>query len=322
MKKIIFSVVAVFLLTTIRAAPPKQKINPPQNAQSSAVTYTFSGGRFGDNLLAYIHAKWIAYRYKIPLLYKPFDYSDQLALHTLEQLYHNQRYATSVTLGKGAEVQPNAYSTLYVLPYFPHSSYEHHMCDKRGDPPLPHFRVNFDDQAFKAVLRQMIKPLYEIKKPEIPKNCTSVALHMRRGLAFDGPSHQFAAPHKEPPLSYYISQIRVLSNLYAGKPLYVHLFTDDLEPQKILGSLRSELTDLNIVFGTRESGNSHTSNVLDDFFAMRDFDCLIRPESNYSICVELIGDFEVVCSVENVEWENNFPRVSKARLSIKTMSPK
>ena len=54
---------------------------------TSAVTYDFSGGRFGDNLVSYCHAKWISYKYNIPLLYKPFDYSDQLMMDVLEIPY-------------------------------------------------------------------------------------------------------------------------------------------------------------------------------------------------------------------------------------------
>ena len=52
----------------------------------SAVTYTFSGGRFGDNLLSYSRAKYVASLYGIPLLYIPFPYSDYLMMHNLERI--------------------------------------------------------------------------------------------------------------------------------------------------------------------------------------------------------------------------------------------
>ncbi|HEV7737800.1 MAG TPA: hypothetical protein VGO47_10580, partial [Chlamydiales bacterium] len=42
---------------------------------TQAITYEFSGGRFGDNLLAYFHAKWVSYKYNIPFFYKEFPYS-------------------------------------------------------------------------------------------------------------------------------------------------------------------------------------------------------------------------------------------------------
>ncbi|MFA5306719.1 MAG: hypothetical protein WC365_04680, partial [Candidatus Babeliales bacterium] len=52
----------------------------------SAVTYGLSGGRFGDNLLCYVHAKWISYKYHIPLLYFPFEYSSHLVFDEAELL--------------------------------------------------------------------------------------------------------------------------------------------------------------------------------------------------------------------------------------------
>ena len=51
---------------------------------TSAITYTLNGGRFGDDLASLTKAEWLSYKYDIPLLYKPFQYSDQLMLHELE----------------------------------------------------------------------------------------------------------------------------------------------------------------------------------------------------------------------------------------------
>ena len=45
------------------------------------------GGRLGDQLIAYMHAKWVSYLYDIPLLYKPFHYSNDLVLDDKEELY-------------------------------------------------------------------------------------------------------------------------------------------------------------------------------------------------------------------------------------------
>src|SRR5579862_7273227 len=69
---------------------------------SDAVTYEFTGGRLGDNLLSYLHAKWISHTRQIPLLYKPFPYSSELCLHDIEIPY---------TLDSSLD--------LYVCPYFP-----------------------------------------------------------------------------------------------------------------------------------------------------------------------------------------------------------
>ena len=140
--------------------------------------------------------------------------------------------------GKGEEINLGLNSVLYLVPYFPYSHYEHLAVNKRNNTTLPFIHIDYDDQEFKAELRRMIKPLYALSKPDIPKNCTTVALHMRRGLAFDGPEHCIKVPWKEPPMSYYLTQIRSLYNFYGNQPMYVHLFTDHLHPQEILKKLR------------------------------------------------------------------------------------
>jgi hypothetical protein len=325
MKKSVVVLFSILLLATAAVhSKPKKKpsalSSQTQNMASNAVTYEFSGGRFGDCLLTYIHAKWIGYRYQMPVLYRPFKYSEQLALHALEPLYDKEmlsNFRTQVVLAQGESVHPEARSVLFRVLYFPHSVYEHYFCNRRDPSNLPFFHMDYEDPAFKAELRKVIRPIRVLPKMELPKDCTTVALHMRRGIGFDGPDLKFTTPYKEPPLSYYVSQLRILLNLYPEGPLYVHLFTDDPNPQALLEELKEELAGLNIIYAARESQNSHNSNVLEDFFAMLDFDCLVRPESNYSICAEILGDFKAVCSVEYIQWEKNQPYVSKSRVVVK-----
>ena len=38
--------------------------------------------RFGDNMMAYIWSKWHAYQQDLPFCLRPFEYSNQLALHS------------------------------------------------------------------------------------------------------------------------------------------------------------------------------------------------------------------------------------------------
>ncbi|NDE82059.1 MAG: hypothetical protein EB051_00365 [Chlamydiia bacterium] len=312
MKKSVIIFGFVFFVMTTGKVHANQKRHFPLNS----VTYSLSGGRFGDDLLSYIHAKWISYRYGIPLIYKSFKYSNQLVMHEIELLKEEQmisRFRKQLTLGKGDRISHEFSSVLYIVPYFPHSSYEHLHYDLN----FPYFHMDYDDPEFKSILRKAIKPLSELSKPQIPKDCTSVALHVRTGIGFDSPEFKSEWPHKGPPISYYLNQLRILSNLYQSKPLYVHLFTDDPQPQDLLKIFRDELSDLNIIFSARESGNSHNLHVLEDFFAMLDFDCLIRADSNYSICVEILGDFQAVCSVEHVAWKNDLPYIDKSRVVVK-----
>ena len=90
----------------------------------SAVTYEFSNGRFGDNLLTYFHAKWISYQAGIPLLYKPFPYAEQLVFSATEGKFEGdycQEIWLSQTDAKFSKIHQN--NTLFHVAYFPELSW-------------------------------------------------------------------------------------------------------------------------------------------------------------------------------------------------------
>ena len=49
------------------------------------VVNQFPGGRFGDNLKAYGHARWLAFTHNWDFYYREFEYSDKLAMHTIHK---------------------------------------------------------------------------------------------------------------------------------------------------------------------------------------------------------------------------------------------
>ena len=129
----LFSIIILFLVS-------------PLSGTSSAVTYTFSGGRFGDNLLSYCHAKWISYKYRIPLLYKPFGYSDQLMIDLYEIHYSQELEAQFDAVVEysfaDSTIDPDS-GTLYVIPFFPESIFN------RNDEIFPFlFFVDWEDPWF------------------------------------------------------------------------------------------------------------------------------------------------------------------------------
>ncbi len=153
---------------------------------TAAVTYTFSGGRLGDNLLAYCHAQWIAYTYDIPLLYKPFDYSDQLHLHQVSMCHTpelEQQFDAVVIYDKNTHIDVES-NILYVIPYFSESIFN------RYDNIFPYlFNTDWKDPLFKTILQTMIHPIKNVPKVEIPSGCVSIALHMRKGTGWDIPNY-------------------------------------------------------------------------------------------------------------------------------------
>ncbi len=60
----------------------------------------------------------------------------------------------------------------------------------------------------------------------------------------------------------------------------------------------------NIIWSCRTEGNSDDCNVVEDFYGMFQFDCLIRPESNYSMCASLLGYHKIIIFPKHARWIN------------------
>ncbi len=256
------------------------------------VSYIHSGGRFGDQLIGYLHAKWISYKYKIPLLYKPFAFSDQLVVHHLEKRFNQE---STVYYDQVIYPHPNALidydepiSALYVIPYFPECVQE------RCSGVYYAFQVDWNDPGFRKEIKRCIKPLYFRTSLQLPKDYITVAVHVRTGGGYDGTNVGEVFPLKVPPHSFYMEQIQRIYEIFNGSPLYAYIFTDDKDPAAIAHYYKNFLNNADIEFGYRQEANSHDANVLEDFFEMTKFDCLIRPESNYSICASKIADYKVM----------------------------
>jgi hypothetical protein len=256
-----------------------------------AVTYETPGGRLGDQLIAYMHAKWISYAYEIPLIYKPFCYSRDLILDDAEELCeatHARYYKHTLKVENLHTIEENTLpNVLFITQYFPESSYELQMAK------WPIFPINWKDPQFLALLRTLIYPKTPVICTELPTDRVTVAAHVRRGGGFDDPAQYHHWPLKFPPDSFYITEIRKIYELIK-QPLFVHIFTDDPMPSILAESYASALTDIDVVFDYRSEGNSYKANVLTDLFDMMRYNCLIRPESNYSIVAERLGDYTMV----------------------------
>jgi hypothetical protein len=254
----------------------------------SFVTYEFSGGRFGDCLLTYLHAKWLSYTYQIPILYKPFPYSSKLALHTKEKFYH-PIYLIKYSFMKLNQYLPfsNLDGYVYECPYFPM------RLDPEGEAPESLcFQIDRKDRRFKKIAREMISPLQSLDLIKPSENFINVAIHIRTGGGYDDTLH--LDPLKFPPLSFYLEGFLKVLELFEGIPIYCHLFTDDLEPSKLAAELEKRIPlGAFVQINYRKNNNHHAVNVLEDFFSFFHFDVLIYPHSNYSAVAAMIGDFAI-----------------------------
>jgi hypothetical protein len=282
-------------------------------AQVSAdqyVTYTMNGGRLGDNLLSYIHAEWISYRYNIPVLYKPFPYSDQFALHRKPVEFDPDRVI--VLDSSDIEIDPTLPgNTLYDIPYFPDSQIERKMVKILG------FDVDWEDQTFLARIRGLLQPLQATRPLLLPKDRIGVALHVRVGGGFDDSRTARSLPAKFPPTSFYIEQIRKIYGLCGNRPLYVHLFTDDKVPGHLIDTFKKYLKPCDIAWGTRIAGNKHDSHVIEDFMAMMQFEYMVRPDSNFSRLAEKLGNFRIVISPARMSQKNKITTIDDVDITIR-----
>lgn len=254
----------------------------------SAITWIPSGGRFGDHLLSYAKAKWLSRVYNIPVLYLPFPYSDQLVLHEQEDMF------TVESIQLFSSVTHLPLSTDYTLHNDNNTLYVSHWKTE--------VVIDWFDTDFIAELKKNIAPCIELETVTIPDCCVSIAVHVRNGGTFAGDTDE----EKERcslrflPDEFYIAQIQRLAEMFSQDNLYVHIFTDHSEPAVLVEKFNNALNNPRITFGYREKDNSHNTNVLEDFFSMMNFNCLIRAGSHFSRFVQRLGKNKVVIYPESI----------------------
>lgn len=270
-----------------------------------AITYEFNGGRFGDCLSSYCKAKWFAHKHKLKLFYKPFTYSDQLALHALEAFYTNETVQSFKKIIKvKSEADILAHKDEHIL--FVSNFYSQ-------TPGL--YEYGIQNEQFGQEIKDALTPIAPPQFVEKPSNSITAAVHVRKGGGFDQPlaseqiykkGEQYADqiwPTKFPPNQYYIDQIKVLKRMVGvDTKLIIYLLTDDPDPKALAALYAEKLNDPLISFIFREQHNSHTSNVVEDFYTMAQCDCLIRSSSLFAKAAQLLGNHQIIIYPISGKW--------------------
>jgi hypothetical protein len=273
---------------------------------TSYVQVEYSQGRFGDNLIAFAHGLYFAKKYNYQLLLPAFQYSENLKFSALLNSNSSNLISANLDTTNLRKVTVDRiYSdtlfknincaTLFIVPYFP----ETFMEQVAGRSRVPYFMIDWDDPEFKQQLRDLIAPKTQLALIQPPVSKISIALHLRNGGNFDHVKSLQSSDlglYKIPVLEYYINQIRLASELLNHAPIYLFVFTDGLDAVKLTRELATKVDLANIEFACREQNTSDTCYVLEDFFSIPKFDILIRPDSNFSIMAEKLGDFTFVIS--------------------------
>lgn len=264
----------------------------------AAVTYSLTGGRFGDHLLSFLRAEWIAYSYNIDLKYRPFKYSNELALDLIYKRDQARSHNKHVHLdSKNFNIITPDDDILYTVPYFPESTLE---TEKNPSWKNFYFPVNWKDSDFRKNVLEKIKPVNNIKTIIPPRDCVSVALHVREGGGRDSNTCFSMIPFKFPPMQFYKDALMKVINCFENKAIYCFVFTDALNPKEIISQLQSSVNNASVIFDYRKENNSPVSNVLEDFFSFFNFDVLIRPDSNFSIIPSLLNDYAIIVSPKHI----------------------
>lgn len=288
----------------------------------SGVTYALNRGRFGDHITSYINAKWVSYRYHLPLLYKKFKFSDQLQLDDQEKPFGNSvSYKKTMSIGKNQIPDFTEAATLYIIPYFPH--YPKSLKEQQRMYPLV---IDWSDHLFITMLRSLICPKKPLELPILPTNHVNIALHIRTGggydhMSYNEPKNRLCSdrglPLNHPREEFYVRQLTWLLQHFENKNVYVYVFTDDQNPDLLCENLRKNFNKKTIIFDCRKFDNKHDKNVLEDFFAMQLFDCIICPNSSYSITAAKMGYNAVTIFPTAYEWHENNLIMTRVKIDIK-----
>lgn len=260
----------------------------------NAITYSFSGGRLGDNLVSYFHARWLSYKYGLPFLYKPFPDSENFYLHGMDQTEgKNFSFKYLISIAKESNIHTASSSSLFIVPYFPETRGEYEWI-KNAVGRIPFFSVDWEDPNFAEEVKNCLQPKQSVKTLNLPSDCITVALHLRRGHEAKNRALVVSFPLKFASDEYYINQIRRVATIFPDKKLYIYIFTDDENPQAIVKKYHEALKNPNIDFDYGK--NKGPNSLLEDFYSISKFNCCILCQSNFSVIASKLGNYTLLIS--------------------------
>ncbi len=281
---------------------------------NQAVTYFLNKGRLGDKIIYYVTAKWISYKFNIPLLIKPFQYSSMLRFGIEEKKYSKRiarQFKKVIPISREQDIIK--YKKANVLFEGKGEYFRTHGC--AGLEQTIEYMLK--DQSFATELRNMLQPVVPLPQITLPEDKVTVAVHIRKGGGFDLPLNSIQYYHsrlskfaderwplKFPPEQYYVDQIKRISTLLGDAPLFMYIFTDDRSPVELINRIKREVGKDNITFACRSSGNMHNRHVIEDFYNMSRFDCLIRSGSHFAIAAQLLGSHKIIIYPKHWRWMN------------------
>lgn len=195
-------------------------------------------------------------------------------------------------------------------------------------------KYTLEHPDFLDLLKKKLMPIKKVNKLSLPSHYISIAVHVRKGNGHDRPLFSIQQynslpdqrrnakekkrysdkrwPTKFPPDQYYIDQIKKLSNLLGNPPLYVHIFTDDKNPDKLMKRYKKALSMNNIIFACTNKNN----DLIDDLCNMMNFDCMIASSSHFSWTAKLLGNHKIVINSAHGTWNGQILHIDRTIITL------
>lgn len=268
------------------------------NTASSVVTYIPNEGRFGDHIHSLAQAYWLSYRYNLEFAYMPFEYGELLYISQEYPCYNHSCFSSAYYI---EHLIPRTKEYLYVQNDYLYVVHYH-----------SNIKINWEDSGFKKALKKKLMPIQKLEIPEFVSN--SLAVHVRTGGSFtlDNFEEKQRNPGKFPTIDYYIHAIAILLNDYSDIT-HIMICTDDTNPYGIVQQIREGLSKLckrECTFHiSSDYCNESVVCVIYDFFILQQARFLVRPQSNFSLYAELLGNHMSVVKPLKVLAGRPFGRV-------------
>ncbi len=264
---------------------------------SSVVTYTLNGGRFGDTIHVLAQAYWLSYAHGIQFRYIPFEHGEFLRVSQEHPCYNPADFSCDYYIDHLMPRHQHFYvknDYLYVVHY--HSG----------------IKINWQDDSFKQAFKKVLMPIQELAIPAFVSNC--LAVHIRTGGSFtpDDFEEKQRNPAKFPNIDYYVKAVALLLNDFPDVT-DIMICTDDVDPYGIVQQIREELSKIGnqecIFHLSSDYYGDSQMNVIYDFLLLQHARFLVRPQSNFSLYAELLGDHVCVVKPLKVLAGSPFGRV-------------
>ena len=304
---------------------------------SCAITFKQSD-QIHENIYTYSITKWISYKYNIPFLFQPFDFSHVFSMDLYDPVITpNMLNSFDNVIELKQEVElldflaTHDKSTLLVVSYETAIDYSTELVNDFVKPTR-YKNLSFFlkyHETFKLQLRKNFVLKNPVDLIELPKEGITVAMYVQKGSLSDNEftyveyadqwekiirehnAETFFLPVKDvyssvrfPSEQFYLEQIKQLHQLHEGKQLLVWVFTNEGDPREIIQRFKARIDLPNISFyaysNEAEQDQHQIYFHIKALYDMSCFDCLITPESEYALLAQCLGDYKMIIYPQDV----------------------